>query len=176
MVTALLVQLVPGVYPTLAGARVKPTRIDIYKRNEMPAITVYTLREPVNPDSQQTAPAELERDCKMDVVGSVPVDPDADDAQDQVDELARQIESVVGRDPSLGNACESVTLEETVVEFLREGDVLVGRIVMTYSVIYRTQAELDAPIDDFLRATVTTQVNGAVQNPIVEQINIREST
>lgn len=79
---------------TAAGARVKSTRVEPHKKSQLPAIAVYTLKEPVDPASKDTAPRELTRDLKLEVVGWVGVT-DPDTVDDAMDDLAEQIEAAM---------------------------------------------------------------------------------
>lgn len=152
---------------TSAGARVTSTHVEAHKKNALPALSVYTLHEPVRPDSVTTAPRELTRDVKVEIAGwvshsaALPVDIAMDD-------LALEIETVMDANRYLSGAAGESVLEDTemeVVELEGRSDPLVGIITLTYSVTYRTQPS-ESALDDFLRAKATHSVVGGVADTV----------
>lgn len=159
---------------TSAGTRVSATRVDPHKKTELPALSVYTLSEPVDPASAITSPRELTREVKVEIAGwvahsqALPVD-------DAMDDLAEQIELAMDADPYiLGTAGDSV-LENTEMT-VEAGDPLVGIVTLTYSVTYRTFVDQTVATDDFLRAGVTTKVVGGVADtaPLSDLVTVQE--
>src|ERR1041384_1222274 len=77
---------------TAAATRVFPTRVDPIRNTKLPAISVSTTSEEIVPEKSDTAPRELHRVVKLEIVGfvahtsSVPVD-------DAMDAIAEQIEA-----------------------------------------------------------------------------------
>lgn len=159
---------------TAAGARVQGTRVEPHKKGELPAISVYTLREPVDPDSASTAPRELTRGVKVEITGWVALLGVAPlDVGDTIDDLAEQIELAVDADRYFGGTASESVLEDTEIEIRDEGDRLIGIVTLTYAVTYRTSPA--APVlDEFLTAKATTQIVGAASNNTVsDQVTVR---
>lgn len=149
---------------TAAGARVSSTRVDPHKRGELPAISVYTLREPIS-DVSDTAPRELTRDVKVEIVGSV-ASHESDTLADAMDDLAEQIETAIDADPYLDGAAADSVLEGTTIQVLEDNggsSPLVGIITLTYAVTYRTSPAAPT-LDDFRRVGATHQAPGAVDS------------
>jgi len=158
---------------TAAGARVTPTRIDPHKKNELPALSVYTLSEQTDPDDASTAPRELWRTLKLEIAGWV-AHSTAAPADDALDALAEQIEAAMDADRYLGNTASDSILVGTEISILSDGDPLVGVITLTYEVEYRTSPAAPDGLDDFLRAGATTQVGDAtVDNAANDVIQVR---
>lgn len=149
---------------TAAGARVQGTRVEPHRKSQLPAISVYTLREPVDLDaSAGTAPRELTRDVKVEIVGWV-AHSDANPVDDAMDDLAEQIEAAMDADPYLGGKAGDSVLEETVMQVLEDdgrSDPLIGIVTLTYSVTYRTSPAAPDDLDDFNRVGATHQIVGA---------------
>lgn len=148
---------------TAAESRVVASRKNAYKKNELPAISVYTLEETVDRESRNTAPRELTRDLKVEIAGWVFHAPDGSLVDDAMDALKLEIETVMYADPFLGGAAGDSLLEGTVWGLRNEGDVPMGLVVLTYSVTYRTLAP-EAPdidsLDDFITADTLYQPPG----------------
>jgi len=71
---------------------------------------------------------------------------------------------------------DGAVLTGTEMEVRIEGDQLLGIVTLTYTATYFTYPGATAPADDFLRAGVTTEVNGAtVDNAANDVIPVRES-
>lgn len=140
---------------TAAELRVLASRVVPYRKNELPAISVYTLDETVDGDSASTAPRELTRDLKLEIAGWVAHIPDGPLVDDAMDALALEIETAMDADPFLAGAVGDSILEGTTMAIRGEGDALMGIVTLTYAVTYRTLAPeppaLDS-LDDFLTA------------------------
>lgn len=145
---------------TSAGSRVHATRILPYRKHELPAISVYTLEESVDPESRETAPRELDRRLQLEVAGWVAPAADLDDAMDA---LALEIEKAMHADRYLGGTVADSVLDGTTMGLHGEGDSQMGLVTLTYDVTYQTLAE-EAPgdLDDFLVADVTQNLRGSV--------------
>lgn len=138
---------------TVAGSRVTATRIQSYRRADVPAIGVYTTDETVDPDSWSTAPREYTRNLSLEIAGWVTPGPGFDDA---MDDLAQQIEAAMELDRTLGGAAADVRLESSKMEPRGEGDSLMGLVVLTYSVLYQTQPSVvEGDFADFLQNDAT---------------------
>ncbi len=151
---------------TAAGARVTDTKVEPHKRGELPAISVYTMREPVRPDSELTAPREITRDVKVEITAWV-ANSAALPVARGMDDIALEIETVMQANQYLSGAAGDSVLEDTEMQILEEdrADPLVGCITLTYSVEYRTQP-FDTVLDDFLRAKATHSVVGGVATTV----------
>jgi hypothetical protein len=151
---------------TAAGQRVTDTKVEPLKKGEMPAISVYTPSEPVRTDSEDTAPRELTRDVKVEIIGWV-VHHASHPVARAMDDLALDIEIVMDANRYLDGAAGESILEDTTMEVLEQdrADPLIGVVMLTYSVTYRTQPSPTA-LDDFLRAKATHQVVGGVPDTV----------
>lgn len=137
---------------TVAGSRVEATRIAPYRRQELPAIGVYTLEETVDGESALTAPRELTRELKLEIAGWVTPGSSVDDAMDA---LALQIEQAMEADPTLGGVAGDSILVSTTTGLQGEGEQLMGLVTLEYSVTYRTDVlELAEGSGEFLTADV----------------------
>lgn len=149
---------------TVAGAQVDTTRIDTWRDSELPALSVYTSEEFVDDEeSQDTSPRELKRQVDVEIVGAVGASERMDDAMDA---LALEIETVMHADPFLGGVAADSILTETEAKVHNEGKRLIGIVVLTYRVTYRTLAPVEAPtLDDFITADARTRIVG-ITDPI----------
>jgi hypothetical protein len=139
---------------TSAGSRVVGTRIDPNRKTQLPAISVYTLHDPVRPAPERIEPRELTRDVKVEIAGWV-AHRDVLSVDDAMDDLAEQIELAMDSDRYLSGAAGESVLEGTEMEVVEQdgrSDPLVGIVVLTYSVTYRTMPSTGT-FDDFLTAT-----------------------
>lgn len=155
---------------TAASTRVVATRTLPYRKNELPAISVYTLEETVDGESVNTAPRELTRNLQLEIAGWVTA---ADDVDDQMDALALQIEFAMDADRYLADSAAECVLDGTTMGIQGDGDNLMGLVTLTYAVTYRTMAP-EAPTDlsDFTTAAVTynqgdAQADAAAAHDIV---------
>lgn len=165
---------------TSAGPRVFDTRVDPYKTSAPPVISVYTLSDQVDAESAKTAPRELERTTKLEVVCWVR-DSAALPVGRAMDRVAREVELKLNAAnfPPLGGLAADFVIESTEMEVLRDGDPLLGVIALTYAVKYYDDVDAAAlAADDFLRAGVTTQVTGGVADtaPIEDLVTVQETT
>jgi hypothetical protein len=143
---------------TSAGTRVQATRLDPHKKSELPAISVYTMREPVAPASAEHEPRELTREVEVEISGWV-AHSDAYPVDDAMDDLAEQIEAAMDGDRFIGGAAAESILESTELAIQGEGAPLIGIVTLTYTVTYRTSPA--APeLDDFTRVGVTHRIVG----------------
>lgn len=151
---------------TAAGARVSGTRVEPHKKSGLPAISVYTLREPIDQErSEGTAPRELTRDVKVEIVGWV-AHSDELPVDDAMDDLAEEIEAAMDADPFIGGEAGDSVLEETVMQVLEDdgrSDPLIGIVTLTYSVTYRTSPAAPADLHDFRSVDAKHRIVGAVE-------------
>lgn len=151
-------------YATAAEGRVYPSRIDPFKRNELPAIAVYTISEKVSEDSIDTAPRELRRETELVIEGWVMPDDDTP-VDDAMDDLALEIEAALHADPYFNDndedepettASDSI-LRSTELQVVIEGERQMGRVTLKYAVTYLTLAPVAPELDDF--ETVNARIN-----------------
>lgn len=153
---------------TAAEARVHATRVLPYQASQvLPVIAIYTPDEDVDDDSWSTAPLELTRNLSLIIEGWVSPGENADNA---MDDLAKEIEDAMDSDLYLGGAIAKRKLVKTETEVLEESDRQLGWFAMTYEVTYRTLAPeppADGEMDDFNTAG-TAYNQGGEQAPADE--------
>jgi hypothetical protein len=156
---------------TVAGARVTATKVEPHRPGQLPAISVYTMNEPVR-DATTGAPRELTRDVEAQLVGWIVVDGSAADPMDPIDDFAEQIEAVMDADRFLAGTAFDSVLTDTEIEILKEGgaDPLVGRLTLTYTVTYHTVPGAVSPTNDYLRTGATTKITGAGDDNTVSDL------
>jgi hypothetical protein len=150
---------------TAAEERVFKSRRAPVATAQLPAISVYSVDEPVNEKSKSTAPRELERDLRIEIVGWVKASEDVDDA---LDALALQIETAMDLDPHFhftdgDETCARVfdsILEGTVFGEELSGERPMGAVSLTYVCTYHTQKRLPLPTDDFELAATQVSLGG----------------
>jgi hypothetical protein len=154
------VEVSPGVftYATPAQNRVSETRVFEWKVSELPAISVYTLDETVEPESETTAPRELTRILLLGVEFSVEAGTNPDDA---VDAMCQQVERAMHKDETFGGACGRSILQSTEI-VVQKSTKLIGNVLLVYRVKYYTYAPEaeDTTLDAFESAGVEYKVTG----------------
>lgn len=162
---------------TAAAARVYATRVAPVRKDQLPAIAVYTEDEEVDPDTFQTAPRELKRDVDLVIEGyvahsaAVPVD-------DAMDNLAEQIEAAMDGDRWLdGTAGESVLARTETGIADPNSDPLIGVVRLTYTVTYRTSPTAPTLTNDFNTVDVKTTPQGGVTDtaPLEDTFTVEET-
>jgi hypothetical protein len=157
-VKALLVAASTG-----AATRVFETRVVPWRTVELPAISVYTLDE--TSAHNNTAPRELTRELTLEIVAAVRATTDVDD---QLDDLALQIERAMHRDWTLGNVVADSVLASTEIGVESSGDKPIGMVRLNYTITYRTNVPEDEDVADLLTdlQEVDTKFNvGGGQDP-----------
>lgn len=161
---------------TDAGQRVYFGRSLPLRKHELPAILVYTLSDTVDPTSALTAPRLLTRDLDLQIDGLVWAETEA---EDRLHALAAQIETVLDADPFLGGEAMYFIPVGTEFDPIEQvGDRQVGRIAMTYSARYETEAPI-APTDtdDLETVYTTTNLGGelADEDAAVDDVTVQEA-
>lgn len=161
---------------TAAGTRVTSTRVDAHKKNELPALSVYTLSEEVEPASDTSSPRELTRKLNLEIAGWV-AHSAALPVEIAMDDLAREIENAMDADVYLSDLAGDSMLTATEMTIVEEKiDPLVGIVTLTYSVTYRTFVGATPATDDFNTAGTTTQIVGATTgNAASDVIDVQET-
>lgn len=119
---------------TAAGTRVFASRIYPIATDKLPAVLVYASTE----ESEETAFSKSrvqDRTVGVVVEGYVKAKTTFDD---DLDNLARQVEETILDDPSLGGLAKDTTLATTEAEYSGDGETPVGTIRLTFQVNYRT--------------------------------------
>lgn len=139
-------------FATAARDRVCSTRQEPERTAELPAINVYTDGEEVTSDSVQTAPRELTRQVTIAIEAWAAAT--ATRVEDQLDDLALEIETAMDSSVDLNGAAFMSILQSTAIGFKLDGARPMGCIHLEFLVTYHTGMRLEAPTDDFLRADV----------------------
>jgi hypothetical protein len=147
---------------TAAADRVFKSRVVPFKRLQLPALAVYALEEPVDPESRSTAPRELTRNLQLRVECVVAASEDVDDAMDA---LALQVEDAIDADETFGGEAADAILASTSLEIGERGDQPIGVVSLTYAVTYYTRpsdAADPSKVDDLKTVDVKTNLSGGV--------------
>lgn len=152
---------------TDADTRVYPNRFIPWAELELPAISVYTLSEKVDPDSVNSAPRRLVRD--MDTVIQIGVRAD-DSTDDLLDALLAQVQFAIEQDDRLTDAgnppvstglaanarCWFMLLAGLDVVIQETGKKPIAFLIATYTTRYTTWAPEQpvTPLTDFTTAGI----------------------
>ncbi len=141
-------------YNTSAGLRVTKSRMAPHAQAQLPAISVYTDDESVDPASRMTAPRELKRTVQLAIEAWVVADADVDDA---LDAIALQIETAMDADLEFDETAYSSVLASTETGIKLDGNRPMGAVRMVYTVVYHTDLRTsvaDAAMDEFDEAGI----------------------
>jgi hypothetical protein len=153
---------------TAAEERVFKSRSVPLGRLQLPALTVYTLEETVDPESAQTAPRDLRRNLALVIEGAV----EGATADDDMDALALEVETALHADPTFGGLATDSLLESTTLDVKPEGEKLVGILSMVYAVVYHSSAPVEAEADDLDTVVVHTNLSDSVHEDDQAEDNI----
>ena len=121
---------------TDAGTRVFSGRIDPGFKPELPAILIYSTEETVDREDITKVGLRL-RTVQMVIKAAVAVSA-KEEAQDQLDDLAEQIEEAIDADELLNRTCETVWFDKTEFSLSPgDGENLLALVNLTYSINYR---------------------------------------
>lgn len=133
------------------GQRVFPNATIPPWEEELPVILVYPRSEPA--DEFAIAPRELKRDLDLaiEIIAAGPeLNPDTltpksgqKSLEDQLDDIAEEIECAMDMDETLGGTCDNSILTLTEFEYEPGGGQPIGSARMTYAVSYNTMAPRD---------------------------------
>ena len=122
---------------TTTGSNVFNSRIYRLSEDQLPAILVWTLNE----DSDRETNGDdgfLMR--SLNVMVEIMAHPsDTQTAQDELDDIALEIETALGADRDLGGLTTDLFLSETRSNYTDEGEVLLGGMSMTWTAEYLTE-------------------------------------
>lgn len=153
---------------TDAGGRVFPNASVPPWQEELPVILVYQNTESVS--EYAIAPRELERSLSINVeiVAQGPeINVDLQTPQqnektleDILDDIAEQVEGLMGADETFGGLADGSILSNTEFEFDSNGGAPIGSARLTYSVTYYTMSPRTNPeFSDFKTAGVDYNVS-----------------
>lgn len=97
---------------TAAGARVKATRVEPNKATQLPAISVYTLKDDTDEASAETAPIELTRKLNLEIACEV-AHTDSYTVDDRMDDIAEQVEAAMASDYYITQALAITAVDHT---------------------------------------------------------------
>ncbi|MBI2235341.1 MAG: hypothetical protein HYU60_00015 [Magnetospirillum sp.] len=123
------------------GPRVYAGRVSALVSEDMPALCLYTPKEPV-----QTADPEAHqlRALELWVEGCVP---SSDTAIDTLDTICAEVEPAVGLTVTVSGVTYQLALTDTVTELKSEGDPTVAIARMKFLITYQVnQGSPDAPL------------------------------
>jgi hypothetical protein len=157
---------------TSAGSRVFDSRVDPFRKGDLPALSVCTLSEPVDPDSGETSPRELTRRPNVEVILFVRGQDEPTVAR-ALDDLALEVEILVDAEIAddarcFGRSVSDARLDDTNIEILADNghsDPFVGVAVLTYIATYRTQQGALAT-DEFVTVDSTHKLVGGVSDTV----------
>lgn len=158
---------------TRAGQRVLTTKVSPWRSRDLPGISVYTLRDPVDRDSRQTAPREYKRDLEVKVECALQL---SDQLDDQLDAFELEVRRAIDADPTFVDAAGDprasdcfLMLSEVVIE--RDAEQPMGAVVLTFEVPYYEPAPnpADVTLDDL--ETVDTRTSLAGDQAPADQAN-----
>lgn len=140
---------------TSAGTRVKSTRIEPIRTAELPCISVYSVSDQVDLErTNQTAPRKSWRDYQIAVVAWV--SGSSDTLDDDLDDIAAQIERALSADEQLNESAEDLVLVDTAFDLRIDGARPLGAVGLTYSASYYTDVPdpLDVGLQDLKTADI----------------------
>lgn len=151
----------------VADGRVFASRVLPFRGQELPLVTVYTLDETTASEGS-TAPRELTRTLPLVIEGWAAPGQNADD---NMDALALEIETAMHADPFLGGEAADSILDATVMEVTEAGERQIGLVILTYTFTYRTLAPeppADGEMDDFVTVGADHDAAGAVASDLFD--------
>jgi hypothetical protein len=118
------------------GTRVKPGRAAPMPVAQAPYLLVYGRIE-------RSAPITIGRGRKLQRELTLRVEAvtaSADDSDDQVDQIAAEVEAALAADPTLGGRAKDLWLATTDLDARAEGEARTGRARLEFTVSYHTVA------------------------------------
>lgn len=154
-------------FRTRATDRVVAARRQPWNTKRLPAIAVYTDTDDVSPESHDTAPLQLEREVDVMVEAAIATSAVApEQIDDQLDDLARQIEIAIARDTQLGGVASYCRLASSEVTVLEHGDESIGVVRLSFRTRYfDAMVDAESTLDDFVTADVQVSLGNAQAAP-----------
>lgn len=147
---------------TAAGPRVSKMQATPHRATKLPALAVYILSDTVD-DTNSTAPREFKRNVDLHIQGLVELTVNVDDA---LDDLALQVETLMGADDTLDSTVADCRLSQVEIEILPDGERPVGYVDLQYAVTYYTSVGIEAT-DPFRTGGVQHDASGATAHDII---------
>jgi hypothetical protein len=119
---------------TAAGDNVLPNRMLDLDEEDPPAILVFVKQSEQTADALLGAPRSYQRALELGITALLPDQAGLDDA---LYLIADQIETVVHDDETHGGNADQTVWEKTKWDWDPEGNQVVGRAEMSFTVIYR---------------------------------------
>lgn len=159
---------------TAAEGRVVKSRSSPLKLDQLPMISVYNEIEPIREGSEKGSDG-LERLFEVTIVGWTHASSDSD-VDDDLDDLALEIEAAIDADPTLDRNSSSAHLVNTQFGIDMKGERPMGAVSLTYLCRYFTDTRNAAPTDIFDTAHAQVDLGGEQaaddqSEALVEDIN-----
>ena len=116
------------------GDNIYNSRVYRISPSRLPSIVVWTRTERSEPDTMKNTDL-LKRE--LDVIVDVFVKP-GDNTEDDLDDIAVEVEKAIGADRTLGGFALDTYLERSHIEFEGEGEKVLGVLSMTWRTMYYT--------------------------------------
>jgi hypothetical protein len=152
---------------TNALTRVYRTRFLPFMPDKLPALSVYTLDTNTREGTEESGPRILEH--AVDLIVEVAVDAAPEEeidsdvmVDDKVDDIAAQVERVMGADVTIGGTSSDSWLASSVLEEVQTNDASYAILRMTFRTFYERgypESVDQDELDDFLTGNVRTDVN-----------------
>ncbi len=125
---------------TDCGDRVYTSRTDPRGRDALPFILVYATEEPVDKGNSsvwadQDNPGHLKRNLQL----GIEIAAKGKRADDTLDAIALQVETIMDTNASIGKRVHSLMLSASTFAFYESGEDLVGVLQLIYDVSYYTK-------------------------------------
>lgn len=158
---ALRVQLTANI----PGLVAQKSRHRALKKGDFPAVIVYTPKDTVDQETQNSAPRELLRNLTIRVEILTNQGNDGGEIEDALDDLCQSVENALGKDDSIGGSASDAMYEDTETDVLDDGETLIGLSIMTFTAQYYSVLQGDDSDLDDLKEIHTTWNLGAAQAP-----------
>lgn len=120
---------------TTTGSNVFEARIFNFNPSNLPALIVSTPSETSFPNSFPT-PRPIERDLEVLIVGYAR---ENSNLEDKLDLIAKEVETALASDLTLGGLCKDLSLSSTKSELTGEGQKPLGIIQLVFNCRYMTK-------------------------------------
>lgn len=163
---------------TDALTRVYRTRFLPHMPDKLPALSVYTLDTNTREGTEESGPRILEHavdlivEIAADAAPEESIDSDVQ-VDDTIDDLAAQVERVMGADVTIGGTCSDSWLAGSVLEEVQANEASYAILRMTFRTFYERgypEAADQAELDDFLTGNVRTDVNDLPEDDEAEDV------
>jgi hypothetical protein len=136
----------PPAFPTDCLDRIYVSRVQPLKMDSLPALLVYAGPESVDRNASNVCtdpdnPGILKRILHL----FIEIVADGDDGEVTLDKVAREVESVVDSDPTIGKRVAEIMLDETTPAIIADGEKVVTVVRLTYLITYYTKTRTAAP-------------------------------